>query len=278
MSKILTQGTVLVAIGLTVYFGLLQINFMQLLKLDKSTGNVFELIGKEYIKDLKNTTTEYTDSLSIDYLDSIKNRICTANGIDKNAIRIYLFKDSEINAFAIPGNQIIVNSELIKNAKHPDEVAGVIAHEIAHLQKNHVQRRFMSQVGLYVILSTVTGTINDNIGSLLINLGSNNYSRSQEQEADDLAVNYLKKAKINPIYLAHFLSSIDEEESVNDSYSMEVFSTHPDTKKRIKKIKKQLDKKGQYTFSYDEQKFEQIQAILREDTPINYLNTDHELE
>lgn len=265
MDKLIKEGFIALAIGAAVVFGLAQINYLKILKLDSSKGNLFSLAGKYYIEDLQKTSEEIKDQEAKKFIDSLRNRICLANDLDTSLFQIYLFHDYNFNAYAIPGNFIVMNSEVIQFAENADEVASVLAHEIAHHQKDHVRKSMVGQIGLQVILATVTGTVSDNLSYLLTQIGWSKYSRSNEQDADDEAVKYLQNAKINPLHMAQLFQRMDKELDKSGEggvLDIEMLSSHPDTKARAKRIKSLTKRNINYQSAYEQLAFEALKNKL----------------
>ena len=265
MDRLIKEGLILLAIGAAVLFGLSQINYLKILRLDSSKGNAFEYLGKFYLEDLAEKEIELKDSESRAFIDSLRNRICLANGLDTSKYQIYFFDVNEFNAYAIPGNAIILNSEVVRFAENADEVAGVLCHEIAHHEKDHVRKGVMGQLGIQILLVTITGTINENLSGLIAQLGWSKYSRSNEQEADDVAVKYLMNAKINPKHMANLFDRMAKELEGKQStinINVDIFDSHPETKARAKRIRTQLKNQTNYKSAYDQEAFEDLKSNL----------------
>jgi beta-barrel assembly-enhancing protease len=103
------------------------------------------------------------------------------------------------NAFALPDNTIVVTSDLIALAEHPDEIAGVLAHEIAHIEHNHVMKNVIRNVGAGIFVDVVFGGggAGQAIALASVNLASLGYSREDEADADSRALAYLSGAYID---------------------------------------------------------------------------------
>ena len=143
------------------------------------------------------------------------------------------------NAFALPGGQVIIMRGLLTGAEGPDEVAGVLAHEIGHIVHRHPLRGFLRAAGFELLLSFVIGDVPLLIelavegGGLLLALS---YSRDMERQADDFAVEMLTRTKIGSAGLQAFFKRIAELQTkagTEDSGGTSYFSTHPDTAGRI---------------------------------------------
>ena len=109
-----------------------------------------------------------------------------------------------LNAVALPGSKVILFDGLVKQAKSPDEVAGVLAHEIGHVRERHVMQSLLRQLGLSVVLGGFDGTG----GSLLNGALSVSYTRGSEQEADRYSMKALSGAAISPVATADFFDRL----------------------------------------------------------------------
>lgn len=144
------------------------------------------------------------------------------------------------NAFALPGNQIVITDQLIEKAKHDEEIIAVLAHELGHVKHKHILRMMFQSIGSGVVLVMITGDISNysdlaaGIPAILLQQG---YSRDMEDEADTFALSTLVKAHIPPHRFADILMRIDPES--NNTSTTTLFSSHPDTRERIKPFLKE---------------------------------------
>jgi len=155
---------------------------------------------------------------------------------DYKNIKITVVENNNINAFATFDNNIIIYSNLIKQSSNPEMLASVIAHEIAHLKLRHPAELLVRNMGIWLFINTAFYNYDmKNIIALPLNLLELNYTRKNESEADDLALDMLQKANINIIAFKDFLSSLEIKEK---DYISSFLSTHPTHKERIKNIDK----------------------------------------
>ena len=147
-----------------------------------------------------------------------------------------LFRNSTTigaNAFALPGNKLIITDQLIDKAKHDEEIMAVLAHELGHIKQKHIVRMMLQSIGSGVILVMVTGDISNysdlaaGIPAILLQQG---YSRDMEDEADTFALETLLRAHIPPHRFSDILMRIDPDTNTSST----LFSSHPDTKERVK--------------------------------------------
>lgn len=169
-------------------------------------------------------------------LEALAKRITDALPESKYNIRVQMVNNPDPNAFALPGGIILVHTGLLAIVDSPDEIAGVLAHEIAHVQKRHGLRKLMATAGPWLAVQVLTG----NDGGVLSALAQSSqiligqtYSRDQEREADALAWDYLNEANIDPRGLEKFLRKIMTMESSGGVLNIEALSDHPLTRDRV---------------------------------------------
>jgi predicted Zn-dependent protease len=73
--------------------------------------------------------------------------MCEANQLDPNSVQVHLVNNDEINAFAMPGGHILIHSGLVQTLESPEELAGVLGHEVAHVQLNHISKKWPKNWG-----------------------------------------------------------------------------------------------------------------------------------
>ncbi len=253
MKKIIFQFFVLVALFFGLWFLLSNINWMSAFKIEKLTDDTEIKIGKAVWDLYKKTEKENKDEKAVKALDSIVDRICSKNNINRETIKVHLIIKNDINAFAMPGGHLVVYSGLIKAADNPDELAGVMAHEISHIELDHVMKKLIKEVGLSVLISMTSGNGGgEAIKQVSKILSSSAFDRKLEKEADISAVEYMINAKINPEPLAEFLYKLAENKEAESTYEGWL-STHPDSKKR-----------AEYILEYSKNKLKNPQPSLSE--------------
>ncbi|MVN92800.1 M48 family metallopeptidase [Mucilaginibacter aquatilis] len=171
-------------------------------------------------------------------------------------VSLYFVKDPSINAFALPGGKVIIQSGLIDNAKSWEEVMGVLGHELAHVTRRHHIRGIINNVGIYTILAATLGDVSALAGTFASfggDLASLSNSRTFENEADETGWDYLVKARINPKGLISFFETLKKDNQskmdtlVNKNVDLSFLSTHPNTDDRIAHLKKkQKETKGSF--------------------------------
>ncbi|PKP57691.1 hypothetical protein CVT91_10050 [Candidatus Atribacteria bacterium HGW-Atribacteria-1] len=152
------------------------------------------------------------------------------------------------NAFSIPGGYIYVTYDLFDYIQSDDELAGILAHEIAHVIHNHAlkQTRDNTKFTLLTILAVLLTREPDVgiLGKLTTITLLNQYSREYEEEADLTAINLLIKAGYNPVGFLTFLERLYTREMFKPEVNLGIFQTHPETENRINYVKDMLIEKG----------------------------------
>ena len=160
--------------------------------------------------------------------------ICKENKIVRDSLKVHIIDKDEVNAFAMPDNHLVVYTGLIKACKNEQALLGVLGHEIAHIEGNHVMKKLSKEIGLSVLLSITTGANSTVISQIVKTLSSSAYDRSLETEADMQSVKYLLNANIDPRPFADFLYELSLDNELH-KYTYWV-STHPESEARAKTI------------------------------------------
>lgn len=251
MKKLLFQGLTIVLFFLGTWFILAQINWVKVFMVEEVTNKTEQELGSLFLKVYEESENENQNPEVEALIDKMVSEICKANQIDKEKIKVHVFDKDEINAFALPDGHLIIYSDLILNSDNQEELAGVICHEIAHIQLNHVMKKLVKEIGLSVLISISTGGTGAEITQQAAKtLSSSAFDRSLEKEADLAAVDYLVNAKLNPKPFADFLYKLSDNEDGIPSY-LTWLETHPDSKER-----------ATYILEYSEEKLSDFKPIL----------------
>jgi len=236
MKKLAIQGLVIILLFFGTWYLLQQVDWMSVFKIEKMTKKTEQKLGNLFWDIFKKTDKENTNPFIINSIDSLVTKICVSNDIDKTRIEFHVLDKDEINAFALPNGRLVIYSGLILAAENQEELSGVIGHEIAHIELNHVMKKLIKEVGFSVLISMTTGGGGtDMIKKTAKMLPSTAFDRNMEKEADTKAVEYLIKANIDPEPFANFLSRLsDSENGVMKHLSW--MNTHPDSKERAERI------------------------------------------
>lgn len=156
--------------------------------------------------------------------------------------KVTVAKWKVMNAFATPGEQIVITSRLIARAKTPDELAGVIAHEMGHGIELHPETAIVRALGLTAAAELMLGGSSGTLSNIGLVLAQLSYSRAAEREADTQALRILRNAEISPNGLAAFFGRVARLEGSGKKKrtttpDLGFLRTHPDTRERILKVK-----------------------------------------
>ena len=144
--------------------------------------------------------------------------------------RFVVFDSDMINAFTVPGGNILISTGLIGFCDSPEELAAVIAHEMGHVEERHVVSRLLKELGIEILTSGDQYVIGEVSGLLT----STSFDRKQEEEADLFAAKLLESSSIEPRTLATFFRKLEEEMDNELMQHFEIISTHPNFRSRIR--------------------------------------------
>lgn len=227
MMKILKQALVSLLLFAAVLYGFSRVNWLSVFHLE---GDVVEEKLGKLCWDFFSGTEEFVeDEAVVQPVDSLLAHLCRANRIEK-PVKLHIVRNEEVNAFAFPDRHLVIYSSLIADCRNEMELCGVMAHELAHIEKGHVMKKLVKEIGLSVLAGVVAGNDGGVLKETARLLSSTAYDRTLEGEADECAVDYLSRADIDPEALGDFLYRLSEEEDVPSL--AEWVSTHPDSKKR----------------------------------------------
>jgi Zn-dependent protease with chaperone function len=134
-------------------------------------------------------------------------KLTSAIDAEGGQIRVGIANISLVNAVALPGSQVLLFDGIVQQAESPEELAGVLAHEIGHVRERHVMSALLRQFGLTVLLSGAnSGAANSAFG-----LASLSYSRAAERQADAIGRRLLAGADISPLGTAGFFDRVAKE-------------------------------------------------------------------
>jgi predicted Zn-dependent protease len=152
--------------------------------------------------------------------------------------------DEAINAFALPGGYIFINTGLLNFAENDGEVAGVLAHEIAHVECKHGINTVSRAIGFTLLLDLLANRSPDpeksaQLGAIAITLLQRGYSREAEYEADAYGVRFTTAAGYSKQDMIAFFKKLQQKYGSQNNYQvLQLLNTHPPTDERIKRIEK----------------------------------------
>jgi len=164
---------------------------------------------------------------------------------------LHISSETEANAYATLGGHIFINKGLIMALERPEDLLGVVAHEMIHVKRRHVIKSIAQGVGVFSILSIFFGDVTG-VAAVLVDQGfpllNLSYSRELEDEADFMALRMLAENQIDPEGLPrsletiqkHYKKRIDENpagEVLKKLQKIEILNSHPDIEKRIENLR-----------------------------------------
>ena len=203
-------------------------------------------LGKSLAQDVERQAKIISDPVIAEYVNRVGQNL-VRNSDAKVPFTIKVIDSEEVNAFALPGGFFFVNSGLILKAENEAELAGVMAHEIAHVAARHGTRQ--ATRGEIANLATIPlifmggGWTTYGIyqaASVLVPIGFLKFSRGFESEADMLGLEYMYKAGYDPEAFVDFFEKIETLEKRKPGTMAKVFSTHPMTDDRIRSAQKNI--------------------------------------
>ncbi len=206
-------------------------------------------IGRAIMRQIRLSGMVVEDPQITEYINEIGHRIAVQSNDGDHNFTFFVVDDSRINAFALPGGFIGVHTGLIEASRNEDELAGVMAHEVAHVTQRHIarsvhasSRQSMLTTAMMlgaVILGAAAGSSDAVQAGIAVAQGTAaqqqvNFTRSNEFEADRIGIGALAEAGFDPYGMASFFEVMSRQDTSNPDLRMpEFLRTHPVTTARI---------------------------------------------
>jgi predicted Zn-dependent protease len=226
-------------------------------------------MGKEYSQQVEQSSKLITDPVITEYVNRIGQNL-VRNSDSQVPFTIKVLDSDDVNAFALPGGFFYVNSGLILAADNEAELAGVMAHEIAHVAACHVARentrgQLMNLASIPLIfVGGGLGYAVQNAVGIGLPMGFLKFSRGFETEADFLGVEYLYKTGYDPQAFTAFFEKVQALEKKKPGTLAKAFDTHPQTPDRLAKSQKEIQTllPPEPQYKLDTSEFEEVKARL----------------
>ena len=231
--------------------------------------SVDQRIGRLTIEAMDLQGEPVEDPVIVDAVQAMVERLEPHAGSEAFSFSVQVVDAPIVNAFALPGGPIVVYTGLIEKADSPEQVAGVLAHEMAHVTQRHGIERIAQSVGLVLAVDLLLGDTSGLVAlsvELLQNAAISSYSRAQEAEADEVGVIALHQAGIQPLELARFFEILEEESNISDL--IQWLASHPSHENRVAAIHDQVEglTAGDYPpLKLDWERVRRHAAALRDD-------------
>ncbi len=220
-------------------------------------------IGKRYATEIDRSARILKDPVINEYVNRVAQNVARNSDL-KIPLTVKVIDSPDINAFALPGGFLYVNTGLLRAATEEDQIAGVMAHEIAHVAARHwasqmTKATILQYAMLPLIFTPMTMGVYYGVMEAYMNgvpLAFLKFSRDDEAEADYLGIQYMYKAGYDPNAYVAFFGKIVQEQRRNPGSVPSIFADHPPTPARIIKaeeeIKTVLPKRSEYLVSTSE--------------------------
>jgi Zn-dependent protease with chaperone function len=198
-------------------------------------------LGAKMFAEVKQESTFVTDPKLLARVDQAAAPLLAILPTNRIHFQFFLVEEPEPNAFSIPGGYVVVTTGLLETLDKPEQLAGVLAHEMAHVTEKHVFRQIISSFGPMLIFELVfsgdssrSGAVSDASSLLIVQ----SFSQEYEFEADKVGWKYLLAARINPRGMIEMLQRLKayEDGQGDDEFMPGALSSHPATAKRIKRL------------------------------------------
>ncbi len=201
-------------------------------------------IGKSVLKSLNPEANFLSQGEAVKTVQNIGRQLAAGS---RYQYQWYVSKDPNVNAFAIPGGIIVVNSGLLKLADSPNELAAVLAHEVQHVEQRHALKNMMNSAAMATVMLVVLGDANAVVMMMAHQVSAQYFNRQVESDADIKGVQLLHDRNIDAGGMLSFFRKMDagldnkndgtkEPSKEEPSEVASWFSSHPDTLVRIRAI------------------------------------------
>jgi predicted Zn-dependent protease len=232
-------------------------------------------IGESIMREIRADRSFYGEPEATDYIASLGRRLVSRSHESRQDFEFFLIRDPAINAFALPGGFIGVNTGLILTAQAESELAGVLAHEVSHVTQRHIARMLAQQNQSSIAsIAAIAGAlllsrVNSQAGEAALALGQAgviqsqlNFTRDNEREADRVGLQVLQQAGFDPRGMASFFERLQRASPIHESSAFSYLRTHPLTFERIADMQNRTQDMG-YRQVPDSLEFQLVRAKLK---------------
>lgn len=256
-------GFLLVCVVLIIgaYYGLMA---MAIHSVKLVPVSVDEKIGKMAIDQIDLEGPQINDPIVVNACQKIVDRLAPHSELQGLKFELKVVDSPTVNAFCLPGGKMVIYTGLLKKARSPEQVAGVLGHEMAHAIKRHGLQRIAQSLGVVVAIEVLIGDVGGLV-ALGVELGKTaaltSYGRDQEIEADVTGVRMLHAAGIDPLELAGFFELM-KQDGLDVPDAIAWIASHPQHDIRIATIRGEMGKLGPQKYQPIEVNWDEVQQRL----------------
>lgn len=225
-------------------------------------------LGRKAQQEVRRQVPALRDATVNRYIDSLGARIASRADGPRYPYSFDVVNRRDINAFALPGGPIWVHRGLIDAAQNESQLAGVIAHEVAHIANRHAAEQMTKGTFANLGLGLLGAFLGDGRGAQLAQLGAGfaanatmmKFSRDHEREADLRALRYMKSAGYDPRGMVEFLRVLRHRQGRDPGSVQTFFSSHPAPAERVRRLQEEANRLA--GGRRDSQSFRSIQTRL----------------
>ena len=235
-------GYVAAVCVLLIWLAQLAVSAMVRTLVAKLPPEVEQEIGDAMIAEVELEMNFVDDTNRVAKLALIAAPLVKSIGDGKATINFYIAEEEEPNAFAFPGGHVVVTTGLLKLAERPEELRGVVSHELAHVTRKHGIRKAIASAGPFLIFRVFLGGDSRGMAGLVGGasdlLVRQSFSKQYETEADDVGWQTLVAARIDPRGMIGIFDKlqIHERQQKNAFALPRAFASHPALEKRIARL------------------------------------------
>lgn len=223
-------------------------------------------LGDELAVEIRQQAEMVGDPVVQKFVDEMGSRIVEFTDLSDRPWEFHVIRDSSVNAFNIPGGHVFIHTGLIRAAETPSELAGVVAHEVAHGVARHSTEQMTQAYGMNLIFSLIAGeriTILEQIAGQLLGAGAMaKFSRDDEREADRLGLDYMSDAAYDAGGMAAMFETMLRLRQRRPNIVEQFFSTHPLTEERIADVRARAEEVDGSAEQVDSAELRKVQARL----------------
>ena len=180
-----------------------------------------------------------SDPIADAALLKLTKKVVAGTDLKSDDLNVGVFRTKLENAFALPGGYIIITSALLEKSSGPDEIAGILAHELGHIHHDHPTKGMLEGIGVGILLDSLIGDFTGSaaIGTMMHKVLNATYTRDKERQADQYALDVMQRVGIHASGMQKFFQRLSEEKEEPPA----LLNTHPLSEDRVAFFDVQID-------------------------------------